>query len=183
MKVSRQIIVVFALLAFAACEVVFLQDTPKETPVYSGVISGKRYVMGAEKKVFFVALPFSYQMMGSIGEGNSNITLRMPNAQKDKGNLKFLREANDQIKVSKFASLLKVDLTKDSEKLTIDFTNFKDTYKLEKTRWYNNKDFYDLEAKITHKVSGHILYITLDFFKQSVTDKSAFEQAFNFYKE
>ncbi len=183
MKVSRQIIVVFALLAFTFCEVIFLQDSPKETPIYSGVISAKRYVVGSEKKIFFVALPMSYNMMGSIGEGNSNITLRMPNAQKDKGNLKFLREANDQIIKSKFASLLKVDLTKDKEQLKVDFTNFHDSFIIEKTRWYNNKDFYNLEAKIVHKESAHILYITLDFFKQSVTDKSAFENAFNAYKK
>ena len=151
MKVSNQIILVFALLAFTSCELTFLEDAPKESSIYSGVISGKRYRDGLEKKIFFVALPLSYNMMGSVGEGNSSITLRMPNAQRDRGNLKFLVEAKIKIEKSKFASLFKIDLTKGKEQLTIDFTNFASTYALEKTRWYNNKDFDDLEAKIVHK--------------------------------
>lgn len=168
------------LITLAACNgnLKYLEQQTAETEIYSAVISAKKYVNRVEKKIFFAALPFSFKMSASINKSANSIDIKLNNAYNDISNLNVLIETQKLALESNFASLLIFDFSDEPNLWRINLDKFNESYKVENTRWYQNRTFKDLQIKLIHIKSKDVLYITLDFHNVSDAERLKFEKVF-----
>lgn len=140
--------------------------------VYSMVFSSKKYVSGKEMKDFFFAVPHSFYCKATINKEKNAITINFPNYKQDLGNFKFVKEGLIASKSSLFNDIF--SFPEDYSSVTLNL-NLKDTkYEFSLLHVYKNKDFKDVQIKLTIPTESRIpraLYITFDFYQKVVSEK------------
>lgn len=170
------------MISAAACSgnLKYLDNSNSETDIYSMLLSAKKYVKGAEQKIFFVAIPLSFKIKAK--RQGKTIHFDFPNADNDKSNLRTLIETSGLIEKSNFAPLFSFDFDAKPNSLVLDFENFLPNFEIEFIKWYRNATFRDLQVKLTHKLTKEVLYITLDFFDpkdEKIKERESFEDFFS----
>lgn len=138
-------------------------------PVYSMVFSCKIQTSraSAEKRIFFFAVPFTFNSQMYCSESSNALKISFDNADNDIYNFKIIKDQAKAVSNSVFRDM--VSFSSDYKTLTITFDNNQFTRVNE--RIYQNKDFKNIQYKFSSKSSstGQVLYITWDL--QKATNK------------
>ena len=139
--------------------------------VYSMVWSGKYYNNRAEKPEFFFAVPMSFNTAMKVDVAKKVISLDFVNYKKDMSNFKVLLTDAPKALASKFGPLLKFSPDFSKVDVNLDFVA-NPTFELSLVHIYQNKDFRNVQLKITIPTSkvDRAFYITFDLFKKDTAD-------------
>ena len=164
-NISLKAIILIIAISFAISnELRFLEDT-ESYPMYSGIVSLKSYKNGALKKVFFYAIPFSFQSNIILNKTEKTITIEYPNYRNDMGNFKFVKEGSKLAESSTFNKFITYpeDKSYNSMTLHLDLINATD-FRIRQVREYGNTKFRSIKVTVENIEKPYLsLDLTFDF--------------------
>ena len=162
---SLKTLILILTISFIVSDELRFLDQVDSYPMYSGVVSHKSWKSGKIEKIFFFAIPFSFNCNIILDKTAKTITIDYPNYRNDLGNFKFVKEGSIKAESSVYNKFITFPENKKYNSMTLHLDLINNTdFKLKQVREYGNTKFRSLKVTVENVEKPYLtLDLTFDF--------------------